>query len=234
MRRLALALLAAATFTQVASAADLPVKAYTKAPALVAAYDWTGFYLGIEGGGGWGRTQHTNNTNGINSGTTSVNGGLFGGTYGYNWQMGSWVLGLEGDISWSGIKTSFNDNNASGFCSGIVQCQTELRWFGTDRARLGYAWDRFLVFATAGVAYGQVYGTLTSPAFTSGSTTRTGFIYGVGAEWAFAPAWSVKAEYLRTDLGDKATYGTPAFPLVENVSLKNLNIFRAGVNYRFW
>jgi outer membrane immunogenic protein len=78
-----------------------------------------------------------------------------------------------------------------------------------------------------------VRGTITNAGFNVGENTRVGFVYGGGAEWAFAPAWSVKAEYLRTDFGDKATYGTPANPLIENVSLKNLNIFRLGLNYRF-
>jgi outer membrane immunogenic protein len=227
------AAIAALGFVSSAFAADMPVKASLKAPVIApAAYNWTGLYLGIEGGGGWGNTQHTNNTNGINSGTTTVSGGLVGGTYGYNYQMGSWVLGLEGDFSWSGISANFNDNG-SGFCTGIVQCQTKLRWLGTDRVRVGFAWDRLLVFGTAGIAYGDVYGTLTNAGFTTGSITHAGFIGGGGVEWAFAPAWSVKGEYLWTNLGDKATYGLPALPLVENVSLKNLSIVRVGLNYHF-
>ena len=144
-----------------AIAADLPVKAPMQ-PLLPAPYNWTGFYLGIAGGGGWANSRHTNAVNGINSGNVGISGGLFGGTYGYNWQLGSWVLGFEGDFSWSGIRSSFSDNNGSDFCSPAVeiQCVTNLLWFGTDRARLGYAWDRLLVYATAGVAYGKVEGTL--------------------------------------------------------------------------
>jgi outer membrane immunogenic protein len=233
MKKLFIACIAAAVLCGApARAADMPVKAPPMAPVAAPAYSWTGFYIGVEGGGGWADTQHTNNITGGNSGTAHINGGLLGGTYGYNLQFGSWVLGLEGDFSWSGIKSSFSDNG-SGFCPAAAQCLTNLRWLGTDRARLGYAWDRFLVYGTAGVAYGDVHGTLNFPGFTAGDTTRVGFIYGGGAEWAFARAWSVKAEYLRTDLGDKATYGVPAFPLVENVSLKNVNIVRVGLNYRF-
>lgn len=232
MKKFLLAATAAVVLAAPAQAADLPMKA-PPAAVVAAAYNWTGFYVGIVGGGGWGDTRHTNNINGANSGTHRISGGLFGGTVGYNAQFGSWVLGLEGDFSWSGIKRSFNDNNGSTFCTGIVVCETSLRWFGTGRARLGYAWNSLLVYGTAGVAYGKVRGNLTNAGFTPGDNTRAGFIYGGGVEWAFAPAWSAKAEYLRTDLGDKATYGTPAFPLIENVSLKKLNILRFGLNYRF-
>ncbi len=154
-----------------ANAADMAVKAPLQAPAPV--YSWTGFYVGVEGGGGWAKTQHTNSGNGINSGTTDISGGLLGGTYGYNQQFGSWVIGVEGDFSWSGLKKFFNDNNGTGFCSpNPAQCETDLRWFGTDRARLGYAWDRYLVYGTAGVAYGDVMGNLTNAAGLGQATPR--------------------------------------------------------------
>ncbi len=184
-----------------------------------------------------GRTsRHTNALNGINSGNVGISGGLFGGTYGYNLQLGSWVVGFEGDFSWSGIRSNFFDNNGSDFCSPAVeiQCVTNLLWFGTDRARLGYSWDRLLVYATAGVAYGKVEGTLAGASLlvTSGQNTRTGFVAGAGAEWAFAPNWSVKGEYLWTDLGSKTTYAVSnRFP--EIVSLTNINIVRIGLNYHF-
>ena len=232
MRKFLLATTAAVALAAPAQAADMPVKA-PPAAVVAATYNWTGFYVGIVGGGAWADTRHTNNVNGANSGTHRISGGLFGGTYGYNAQFGSWVLGLEGDFSWSGIDSSFNDNNGSTFCTTPLQCQTSLRWFGTDRARLGYAWNNLLAYGTAGVAYGKVRGTITNSIFATGENTRVGFIYGGGFEWGFAPAWSAKAEYLRTDLGDKATYGTAAFPQIENVSLKKLNIFRFGLNYRF-
>lgn len=83
-------------------------------------WSWTGFYVGIEGGDGWGSTRHTNATTGINSGTNNnLDGGLFGGTYGYNWQSGALLFELEGDISWSGIRDTFPDNG-SGFCGSTT------------------------------------------------------------------------------------------------------------------
>lgn len=197
-----------------------------------------GFYLGIEGGGGWADTRHTNAINGIHSGDVSINGGLFGGTYGYNLQLGSWLLGFEGDFSWSGIKKNFHDSIPDQFFCSIpdspINCLTNLRWLGTDRARLGYVWDRLLVYGTAGVAYGNVQGTLANADFlvSIGNNTRAGFIFGGGVEWAFASAWSVKAEFLRTDFGTKTTYFiSNRFP--ENVSLTNIDVVRVGLNYHF-
>jgi len=240
MRCLAVVLITAISatgLTRLGSAADLPVKAQAK-PLAPAPYSWTGFYLGIQGGGGWADTRHTNAMNGINSGDVRINGGLFGGTYGYNFQTGSWVLGIEGDFSWSGIKKNFDDSAPELFFCTIpdspIKCVTDLRWLGTDRARLGYASDRLLVYGTAGVAYGNVRGTLANTDFivSVGDNTRTGFIFGGGVEWAFMPAWSVKAEYLRTDLGDKITYSiSNRFP--QFVSLTNINIARVGINYHF-
>ncbi len=235
-RRLAVGLIAAvftAALSQIGFAADLPVKTPVQPPAAVP-FSWTGFYLGIAGGGGWADSRHTNAVNGIHSGDVGISGGLVGGTYGYNWQLGSWVLSFEGDFSWSGIKGDFLESSGSDFCSAALalHCSTNLRWLDTDRVRLGYAWDRLLVYGTAGVAYGNVEATLVGAPFlvTVGDNTRTGFIYGGGVEWAFAPAWSVKVEYMRTDLGEKVTYNViNIFP--ESVSLTNIDIVRVGLNY---
>ena len=90
-----------------------------------------------------------------------------------------------------------------------------------------------LVYGTAGVAYGDVKGTIANTTFLVGNTTRAGFIFGGGVEWAFAPAWSVKAEYLRTDLGNKVNYNSPSGDSPERISLKNLDIVRVGLNYKF-
>ena len=106
-------------------------------------YNWTGFYVGINGGGGWGNSQW----DGINK--FDVSGGLIGGTIGYNWQVGQIVVGAEGDIDWSGIKGSTNVLCAAG-------CETRNTWLATVRGRLGYAFDRFLPYVTAGLAVGDI------------------------------------------------------------------------------
>ena len=128
-----------------ASAADLPRAMPYKSPAMVAQYNWTGFYLGINGGGGFGDS----NWNGF-AVSNSPSGGMIGGTAGYNWQgPGSpWVFGLEGDIDWTNIR----DSSA---CGGVL-CETRNNWFGTVRGRVGYAFDRFMPYVTVGLAIGDV------------------------------------------------------------------------------
>ena len=136
MRRTVVGLLAGVLslgVVQMASAADMP----TKAPAYQApaAYNWTGFYVGINGGGGWGRS----NWDGIPTGSFNTSGGLIGGTLGYNWQTGPWVLGLEGDIDWANI----NGNSSAAGC--VPNCNTKTDWLGTIRGRVGYAFDLSLI-----------------------------------------------------------------------------------------
>jgi outer membrane immunogenic protein len=103
-----------------------------------------------------------------------------------------------------------------------------------SQRRRDYVWERLLVYGTAGVAYGNVRGTLANADFlvSIGDSKRSGFIFGRGVEWALAPAWSVKAEYLHTDFGTKVTYNIGnRFP--EYVSLMNIDIVRVGLNYHF-
>ena len=127
----ALGLLAFAGAT--ATAADLP-RYQPVAPVYNPVYYWTGFYIGINGGGGWGESQW----DGINK--FDLSGGLIGGTIGYNWQVGQIVVGAEGDIDWSGVKGTTTALCAAG-------CETRNKWLATVRGRLGYAFDRFLPYA---------------------------------------------------------------------------------------
>jgi outer membrane immunogenic protein len=226
-----------------AAAADLAARPYTKAPPMLvpAVYDWTGGYVGIEGGFGWGHSDQTDP--GIaappppppppppGDGHYSVRGGLVGGTLGYNWQAGPWVFGLEGDYSWSDIK---GHSDVCGPATATPHpCGTKLESFGTFRGRVGYAagaTGNVLLYATGGLAVGDVHGwdNLT-PA--SGSEFRAGWTVGAGIEGAFAPNWSAKLEYLYVDLGKAHLFDiVPTVP--ETVSF-NTNIVRAGINYRF-
>ena len=107
-----------------ASSADLPRYQPVGPAAYNPIYNWTGFYVGINGGGGWGNSQW----DGINK--FDVSGGLIGGTIGYNWQVGQIVVGAEGDIDWSGVKGSTNVLCAAG-------CETRNKWLATVRGRLG-------------------------------------------------------------------------------------------------
>ena len=222
------AAIAAFGFVNTANAADMPAKAPVyKAPVAVA-YNWTGFYAGVEGGYGWGRSQLTQGTGATN--VFNVNGGFFGGTLGYNWQFQNFVLGIETDLSWSDFKSGAQASSATFGC-GSGPCETNVTWFGTTRGRLGLAWDRWLVYGTGGWAYGNVHSRIDNagPAFDDGGKVRSGWAAGGGVEYAFAGPWSAKLEYLHIDFG---TYGigtsapTPqAFTRIDTVKL--------GLNYRF-
>src|SRR5690554_4792716 len=117
-----------------ANAADMarrPQAMPVKAPAY-APYNWTGFYVGINGGGGWGNSDWSGPTG---TSGTNISGGLVGGTIGYNWQMNQLVFGLEADLDWSNIQGSIN----TAPCTS--SCETRNSWLGTARGRIGYAFD---------------------------------------------------------------------------------------------
>jgi outer membrane immunogenic protein len=203
-----------------AEAADIPRPYYKAAPrAVVAYYNWTGFYAGIYGGYGWGSSDWS----AVPSASNKPKGGVFGGTLGYNYQVGSVVWGLEGDLGWSGVK-------GSATCVGVFTCETSNTYLGTIRGRVGYAFDRWLPYITAGGAYGNIKAT-TSLAGISASTSKDkfGWTAGAGLEYAFLGNWSAKLEYLYVDLG---SFDTGPAPIVNNVSFKE-NIVRAGLNYKF-
>jgi outer membrane immunogenic protein len=207
-----------------ASAADIarrPLPA--KAPVYVTpAYNWTGLYVCINGGYGFGRSSF-NNTLGTQG--FDVNGGLVGGTIGYNYQVGQVVFGLEGDVDWSDIRGS---SPATGVCAGGT-CSFRNDWLGTVRGRLGYAFDRFMPYVTGGVAFGNLK-TL-APGFSGQDTTNAGWTAGGGLEFAINGPWTAKIEYLYVDLGND-TCGVPNCGVSTNTDF-HTNIVRAGLNYRF-
>jgi outer membrane immunogenic protein len=213
----------------VASAADLgnaPV--YTKAPMAAPMWSWTGFYIGANFGGAWGQSALSDPFFGVPStGNYKTSGILGGGQAGYNWQVGTWVFGIETDFDGSNVKGS----SSSGLCTGGT-CTTSDSWLGTTRGRLGYATDHWLLYGTGGVAYGDVKFTdLPAAAVISGTNTKTGWTAGGGIEYAFTHNWSVKAEYLYVDLGNTGFACTPA---CGTGTVKfNENIFRGGINFHF-
>jgi outer membrane immunogenic protein len=204
-----------------AFAADLSVAPLYKAPppAMAPAYDWSGFYLGINGGGGWGHS--TWDARGVNMNTS---GGLVGGTAGYNWQLGSAVLGVEGDIDWANLKGT----GTSTLCP--AGCTTSDNWLSTVRGRAGYAFGTVLPYVTGGLAVGDIRAS--TPGFAGATTTNAGWALGGGVEVALPGNWSAKAEYLHVDLGS-FNCGTNCGPTpTDNVSMHD-NVVRAGVNYKF-
>jgi outer membrane immunogenic protein len=215
----AIALIAVAA--QAANAADmsarrpLPPQAVVKAPPPI--FNWSGFYVGVHGGYGWGNSSYDATAAGTSFNT---DGWLLGALAGVNYQVGQTVWGIEADINWS----DFSGGDA---CGGVT-CNTEVPWFGTLRGRLGYAADRFMPYITGGLAYGKVEANV--PGIGGGSDTRFGWTAGVGAEYAFAPNMSWKTEYLYVDLGgfDCGGCGAPT----PNVDFQS-HIVRTGLNVRF-
>jgi outer membrane immunogenic protein len=230
-----------------AMAADMNVPVY-KAPPAPIAYNWTGCHVGIQGGGAWGTSRHTQDdfrevagfglplTNNFN-----VTGAVIGGTLGCDYQVNNWVIGAENDLSWTNKKGS--GNLIPPFTPAANTAETNEKWLDTLRLRVGVAWDRWFVYGTGGAAFSQIGVNICSPlAVTcgSGSHTVTGWTAGAGVEYAFWNNWSVKIAYLYVDLGtsffpefqSRAVAGGNSFYLARDVKLTN-NIVRAGVNYKF-
>jgi outer membrane immunogenic protein len=224
-----------------AMAADLGVPLKAPAPIAPLSYTWSGFYLGIEGGGAWGSTQSISADATHDPGLPitnrfNVEGGLVGGTIGYNWQFNNWVAGVEGDLSWADKTGSAND--IPPFTTSTRNTITE-RWLGTGRVRFGVTpIDRWLVYATAGFAVAGVQDTVQTPAVVvSQRSARWGWTAGGGVEAAIDRNWSVKVEYLFVDL-QNANYINPDVPsgtgtIVTRTVTLNDNVIRAGINYHF-
>jgi outer membrane immunogenic protein len=223
-----LALLAIAP--AVAAAADLPRKPIYKSmpPAVAPYHNWSGFYIGLNAGYASGTATWDIPIAAFLNNTQHPNGGMFGVTAGYNWQIGSFVVGIEGDYDWANVRGTVGCIPALG-----VICGTTNTWLATVRGRFGYAFDRFLPYFTGGVAFGNIKATVETTALgvlTEGSATKTGYAIGGGVEYAFAGNLSAKLEYLYVDLG--AAEINFAAPPPVNVSFKDL-VFRLGVNYKF-
>lgn len=201
-----------------AQGADIPVPRpiYKGVQSVVAFYNWTGFYVGIVAGYGFGTSDWS-----APAISMDPKGFMVGGTLGYNYQVGSWVYGIEGDFSWSNMKGDV--------ACGAFTCETKNNWLGTVRGRLGYAFDRWLPYLTGGVAFGDIEASSTNPAFVGGKDTAIGWTAGVGLEYAFLSNWTAKIEYLYVDLGS-VDVGTAALP--RDVSFKE-SIIRLGLNYKF-
>jgi outer membrane immunogenic protein len=219
------------------------------APAPVAAsFDWTGAYIGVNAGGGFGKFKHPFDVSNPGGGPALANGslnitsgGFLGGVQaGYNWQSGQMIYGVEADFQGSAVKGEGSfDVNSGGFAvSG--KAGTKVDWFGTVRARIGYTpVDRFMVYGTGGLAYGHVKSYLDAnlggtPFSYSSSNTKAGWTVGLGAEYAVTNNWTLKTEYLYTDLGKSTVYDGD--DLGPHINLKNdvaFHTVRVGLNYKF-
>jgi outer membrane immunogenic protein len=254
MKKLLVAGIALTVAMNSAQAADMPVKV----PVAVAPI-WTGLYLGVHAGGAWGSnvSQAMVDANGggfddPNFGATTKFGALGGAQIGYNWQLSpSWVVGVEGDFSWTSL------NNASFRAPAIaggapipttsVSMSNNVRWLASARGRVGYAVDKTLFYVTGGPAWMNVsYSSalnVAAPwvASTSFTKTHTGLVLGPGVEWLLNPNWAVRAEYLYYAF-PSAGASTAFLPLPchgcsgpvnFSWSKGNVQVVRLGLDYKF-
>jgi outer membrane immunogenic protein len=271
MKHLLIGITAAASLLATcAFAADLPARApvYTKAPVYVEpVFDWTGFYVGGNLGYSWGRSSDTSaltNTAGTflfgATDRTDLNGIVGGGQIGYNWQMQNWLFGLEADIQGTDEKGTHNYLCPTGTCTPNVPgflalsilgpavpvaLSQKIDWFGTVRGRVGVlAAPRVLLYATGGLAYGEVNSSetigLAAPQSFSQSITNVGWTVGVGVEGVIAGNWTAKLEYLYVDLGTvSGSFATTQNALGGGTIISSYssrvtdNVLRAGINYKF-
>jgi outer membrane immunogenic protein len=224
-----------------AGAADMRAPAYKAPPPPAPMFTWTGFYIGGHVGAGWGDKHWYSGSTapGLDQGFHHVGGGLGGGQIGFNYQVSNWVLGIEADYSAANLTGRHTDVGFTLFGADEVN-RSQVKSVATVAGRLGYAWDRVLVYAKGGGAWARdkyvATNVLQPDAELAGaSETRSGWMAGLGLEYAFAHNWSVKFEYDYLDLGTKRsrfTGPTLAVPFDEDIAQK-LSLFKIGINYRF-
>ncbi len=238
-------------------AADMPVKAVAPIPV----YSWTGCYVGVQVGYKWGYSKQT--SDGIFGGVFfpllvgvnltdnyHVNGAVGGGEAGCQYQWGNWVWGIEVDGSWSAASGQAN-TSAAAIAQGINPVRrfsTDERWLATARGRLGYAWDKWLWYVTAGVAYSgfdvnndAAAANIANAAVFNRQPTRvdrSGWIVGFGSEYHVSHGWSVKSEWLYADFGTFHYTDVPSPTggclqcFSADVKMQEF-IWRIGMNYKF-
>jgi outer membrane immunogenic protein len=218
-----------------AGAADLPARTYTKAPAYVAAvYDWSGFYIGINGGWGQSRDRRFFDPTATLLGSYDANGGTVGGQVGYRWQTGAWVFGLEAQGNWA----DFSGSTASLVLpGGVVRSKTDA--FGLFTGQVGYAWNNALLYVKGGAAVTDRNYEFQFPAgvlaASTGYQTRWGGTVGAGVEYGFAPNWSAAIEYDHIfENRHGVTFTTPAgVAVIGNSSGGDTDLVTARINYRW-
>ena len=222
-----------------AVAADLAARPYTKAPPMIAAmYDWSGFYIGANGGWGSSRNCWDLTTAGGtflgNEGCHDATGGTIGGQVGYRWQAGPWVFGLEAQGNWADFKGS----NTSLVFPGLVN-NSKVDAFGLFTGQVGWATNNVLLYVKGGAAVtSNTYRINTLGGALSATTaddTRWGGVVGVGLEYGFAPNWSVAVEYDHLFMQDRSySFVTPAGAAFGTDRVRqDIDIITARLNYKF-
>jgi outer membrane immunogenic protein len=243
MKKLLLGTIALVALATPAAAADLPARTYTKAPVMVAAYDWSGFYLGANGGYASSRKcwDLTNDGFGpvapsIGEGCHDATGGTAGGQIGYRWQAASWVFGVEAQGNWADLKGSHVTTITAGILAGGTR-NTKVDAFGLFTGQIGYAFSNTLLYVKGGAAVANDKYTTTTPGFApdSGSETRWGAVVGAGAEFGFTPNWSFAVEYDHLFMGNRNVNFFTAAGIFDGSDRirQDVDMVTARINYRF-
>jgi len=240
MKKVFLSTVALIAFAAPAAAADLAARPYTKAPPapIAAVYDWSGFYIGANGG--WGSSRKCWDfvdpvLGRIAEGCHDATGGTAGGQLGYRWQAGTWVFGLEGQGNWA----DFRGSNVSLAFPGFVNT-SKIDAFGLLTGQIGMAWNNVLLYVKGG-------GAVTGDRFTVNTTlgnavvataqdqTRWGGTVGAGLEFGFAPGWSAGVEYDHLFMQDKTyNFTNGAGVLVGSDRIRqDVDRVTARLNYKF-
>jgi outer membrane immunogenic protein len=246
MNKISLVAMVAAGFTMPALAADFPAIPFAKAPPMyVALYNWSGFYIGANGGWGgdrkcWGLAIPGAT---IDAGCNSASGGVAGGQIGYRWQASNWVFGLEAQGDWANLKGS----NVS-LLNPLVTNQSQVNALGLFTGHMGYAWNDALFYLKGGAAVAadkyNGLGTASGIVFDRASETRWGGALGAGVEYGFAPCWSVGLQYdhlfmgrannsfISTGLGPNNTVAAGGLERIVNIR-QDVDMVTARINYRW-
>lgn len=225
MRRFALALLASTALTGTAFGADIARTAPVASQPVAYGVNWTGFYLGGHIGGAWTNNDHDDYNNLYYDNDGNTGSFIGGGQVGFNYQVGAWVLGIEGDISAADLGNKHDYYFAPYYYPG-----TSIDWIATLTGRIGYAWDNWLLYVKGGGAwaggdskdyYGYGY---------DHDDNLSGWTVGVGVEWAWTPNWSVKLEYNYLDFDRGHDYYYTGYYNDRNTEVHAVKV---GINYRF-
>jgi outer membrane immunogenic protein len=216
-----------------------------KAPVAAPVYDWNGFYIGAHFGGAWEQRRFSQTTTSgplVESATINSSSVAGGGQIGFNWTVTNILLGLEADVSATGLSGSAQTFNLAGTGPGWNE---KTDFFGTARGRVGVVASNWLFYGTGGLAWADDQftrtqltgdGVATPPVGFVATNNRTaiGWAAGAGVEWGFARSWSAKLEYLFMDFGSSSfTFTVPAGTFAINEGDLTLHTVRVGVNYRF-
>jgi outer membrane immunogenic protein len=223
-----------------ASAADLAARPYTKAPpaAIATVYDWSGFYIGANGG--WGSSR--NSWDSVPpflvgpEGSHDATGGVAGGQIGYRWQTGTWVFGLEAQGDWADLRGS----NLSTLFGPDFRNDSRINAFGLFTGQIGWAANNVLFYVKGGAALtdnrNRIYSTATGALLAStGDDTRWGGTVGVGLEYGFAPGWSAGVEYDHLFMQDRTlTFTAPGGVAFGADRIRqDVDLVTVRVNYKF-